>query len=78
MVTSHDAGFHVSRDRAKEMMIAGSDTISTTLEWALLEIVRHPHVMEKLQAEIDAKFGMLRPVEDDEASQLPYLQVIRH
>ena len=77
-MTSHDACFHVPRDRAKELLIAGSDTTSTTLEWSLLEIVRHPHVMEKLQAEIDANFGMLRPVEDDEASQLPYLQVIRH
>lgn len=31
--------------------------------------------MERLHAEIDAKFGMLRAVGEDEADPLPYLQV---
>ncbi|KAG0589599.1 hypothetical protein KC19_1G032800 [Ceratodon purpureus] len=56
------------------LLAAGADTTATTLEWALLELARHPHIMEKLQVEIDAKFGMVRPVEEDEAAQLPYLQ----
>ena len=63
---------------AKELLMAGTDTSAALLEWSLLELVRHPHVMERLNAEIDAKFGMLRPVEEDEAAHLPYLQVIRH
>lgn len=62
----------------KELLTAGSDTIAATLEWALLELVLHPQCMERLHAEIDAKFGMLGPVEEEEAAQLPYLQVLRH
>lgn len=61
----------------KELLSAGTDTVAATLEWALLELVRHPQCMERLHAEIDAKFGMIRSVEEDEAAQLPYLQVIR-
>ncbi len=57
-------------------MTAGSDTTAASLEWALLELVRHPVIMERLQAEIDATFGTLRLLDEDEAAQLPYLQVI--
>lgn len=59
----------------QELLTAGSDTIASMLEWMLLELVLHPNCMEKLQAEVDEKFGMRGPVEEDEASQLPYLQV---
>lgn len=62
----------------QELLGAGADTTGSTIEWMLLELVRHPQVKERLQKEIDAKFGMLRRVEDDEAAQLPYLQVMRH
>ncbi|KAG0598451.1 hypothetical protein M758_12G074800 [Ceratodon purpureus] len=57
-----------------ELLGAGADTTGTTLEWMLLELARHPQINERLQKEVDAKFGMLRPVQEDEAAQLPYLQ----
>lgn len=59
----------------QELLTAGSDTIASMLEWMFLELVLHPSCMKKLQAEVDEKFGMRGPVEEDEASQLPYLQV---
>jgi len=59
-----------------ELLAAGTETIAATLEWALLELVRHPHCMQRLQAELDAQFGMNGPVEEEEAAQLPYLQAV--
>eukprot|EP00271_Cylindrocystis_brebissonii_P007156 TRINITY_DN20382_c0_g2_i1.p1 TRINITY_DN20382_c0_g2~~TRINITY_DN20382_c0_g2_i1.p1 ORF type:complete len:540 (-),score=71.45 TRINITY_DN20382_c0_g2_i1:2262-3881(-) len=40
-----------------EMFMAGSDTVAGVSEWALLELVRHPAAMQKLQAELDAALG---------------------
>jgi len=62
----------------QELLAAGTDTMAATLEWVLLELVCYPQCMQRLQAELDAQFGMNGPVEEDEAAQLPYLQVIRH
>ena len=35
-------------------MLAASDTVKITLEWATLELFRHPHVVQRLQSELDA------------------------
>ncbi|CAI5965622.1 unnamed protein product [Closterium sp. NIES-64] len=37
-----------------DMMNAGTDTTAKTVEWALAELARHPAVLERLQAEVDA------------------------
>ena len=34
------------------MFAAGTDTTSTTLEWTMSELLRHPRVMKKLQNEV--------------------------
>ena len=34
------------------MIIGGSDTTSTTLEWAFAELLRKPNTMKKAQEEI--------------------------
>ena len=56
-------------------MLAGTDTVETTLEWAMLELVRHPSVLQRLQSELDSKLELGQHIEEDSASQLPYLQV---
>lgn len=75
---SNEGKYSVTIARAiiLELLTAGSDTIAATLEWSLLELVRHPLSMERLCAEIDSKFGMAGPVEEEEAAQLPYLQAV--
>lgn len=65
-----------SDNGVQELLTAGTDTVAATLEWALLELVRHPQVLDRLQKEIDAKCGMSSQVDEDEAVQLPYLQVL--
>lgn len=39
------------------MIVAGSDTTATTLAFALYEISRHPEVLSKAVAEVDAVLG---------------------
>nr|AHI15954.1 flavonoid 3'-hydroxylase [Pohlia nutans] len=59
-----------------ELLTAGTDTVAASMEWALLEMALHPQCQAKLHAEIDAQFGMLGPVQEEEAAQLPYLQAV--
>lgn len=34
--------------------MAGTDTAALTTEWALTELINHPHVMERARQEIDS------------------------
>ncbi|KQK13081.1 isoflavone 3'-hydroxylase [Brachypodium distachyon] len=56
---------------------AGTETTSTTTEWAMSLLLNHPEVLKKAQAEMDASVGTSRLVTaDDVAHRLPYLQHI--
>ncbi|XP_021750011.1 geraniol 8-hydroxylase-like [Chenopodium quinoa] len=55
---------------------AGTDTTSTTLEWALAELIRNPEKLTKAQAELQEIIGKGNPVEESDIAQLPYLQAI--
>ncbi|KAL2644318.1 hypothetical protein R1flu_011905 [Riccia fluitans] len=56
-----------------DMVLAGTDTSATTLEWAVLECVRNPHMQKRLQEELDRVIGRDRPVEETDIQNLPYL-----
>ncbi|KAH9292487.1 hypothetical protein KI387_042327, partial [Taxus chinensis] len=43
-----------------DILSAGVETTSTTLEWAISELIRNPYVMEKAQQEIDLVAGRHR------------------
>ena len=49
-----------------DLFIAGSQTTSNTLDFALLQMIQHPEVQEKVQAEIDSilKPGQLPKMTD--------------
>ncbi|CAI5536405.1 unnamed protein product [Closterium sp. Naga37s-1] len=46
---------------AIDMMMAGTDTTSKTVEWALAELAQHPDMLEKLRAEVDVEYASLLP-----------------
>ncbi|KAL6509680.1 hypothetical protein OROGR_022990 [Orobanche gracilis] len=50
------SGDSIDKDSIKalilDVFLAGTDTISTVLEWVLTELLRHPIVKEKLQKEV--------------------------
>ncbi|XP_059281633.1 cytochrome P450 93A3-like [Lycium ferocissimum] len=58
------------------MFLAGTDNAAITVEWALVELINHPNIMQKAVQEIDFVIGKNRLVEESDISNLPYLQAI--
>ncbi|KAL1190454.1 Cytochrome P450 81D11 [Cardamine amara subsp. amara] len=58
------------------LIVAGTDTSSGTLEWAMSNLVNHPEVLKKARIEIDEKVGLDRLVDEQDIVNLPYLQNI--
>ncbi|KAK8643081.1 hypothetical protein V6N13_012396 [Hibiscus sabdariffa] len=58
------------------LLLGGTDTSPTTLEWAMSLLLNHPHVLNKARAEIDAVVGQNRLMEESDLSNLPYLHCI--
>ncbi|MCO5602420.1 hypothetical protein L7F22_056551 [Adiantum nelumboides] len=59
-----------------EMIFRGTDTTAILTEWVLAELILHPEMQERLQAELDAVAGPNGTVEESQLSQLPYLQAV--
>ncbi|CAK8543311.1 unnamed protein product [Lathyrus sativus] len=59
-----------------DLFMAGTDTSALTIEWALAELINHPHVMDKARQEINDVIGSTRIVEESDIVNLPYLQAI--
>ncbi|KAM6558027.1 hypothetical protein CsatA_027266 [Cannabis sativa] len=58
------------------LLLAGTDTTSVTLEWALSNLLNHPHILEKAKAEINEQIGEHKLIEEQDLSKLPYLQCV--
>ncbi|KAM5568099.1 geraniol 8-hydroxylase [Rosa sericea] len=59
-----------------DLIGAGTDTTSATMEWAMAELLRSPEKLAKAQAELDQIIGKGKPIEESDIAQLPYLQAI--
>ncbi|KAF5940664.1 hypothetical protein HYC85_021831 [Camellia sinensis] len=59
-----------------EMFIAGSETTSITMEWAMTELLRNPNSMRKVKEELDQVVGLNRKVVESDMDELPYLQAV--
>ncbi|XP_021748899.1 cytochrome P450 76AD1-like [Chenopodium quinoa] len=70
----------LSLDDIKHLLMdfftAGTDTTSSTLEWAMTELLHSPEKMAKAQAELKQVLGENRIVGESDISKLPYLQAI--
>ncbi|CAH2057848.1 unnamed protein product [Thlaspi arvense] len=60
----------------QDLFTAGTDTNSTTMEWAMSELIRDPEMMVKAQSEIRQVIGENGVVRESDISRLPYLQAI--
>ena len=58
------------------MIVAAIDTSATTIDWILTELLRHPHVMKKLQIEIKQVVGLERMVKESDLENLKYLDMV--
>eukprot|EP01018_Ginkgo_biloba_P016265 Gb_21485 [translate_table: standard] len=59
-----------------DMFVAGSETTSTTIEWAMAELIHNPHALKRLQAELEEVVGRERKVEESDTERLPYLHAV--
>ncbi|KAL5717953.1 hypothetical protein ACHQM5_010933 [Ranunculus cassubicifolius] len=59
------------------MFAAGTDTTYVTIEWAMAELVSHPHVMKKLQEEIRRVVGVTKyGMDENVINQMGYLNCV--
>nr|CAD1837902.1 unnamed protein product [Ananas comosus var. bracteatus] len=58
------------------LFTAGTDTSSTTIEWAVAELIRHPEILKQAQLELDSVVGPARLVSESDLPNLPTLQAI--
>ncbi|MED6220419.1 hypothetical protein PIB30_044663 [Stylosanthes scabra] len=58
------------------MLLAGTDTSSVTLEWAMLNLLNHPEMIERARKEIDTFIKHDRLIDEPNISKLKYLQNI--
>nr|ACN40196.1 unknown [Picea sitchensis] len=73
-------GLQITRDNIKsavyDILSAGSDTSSTSIEWAMSEVLRNPPVLKKIQEELERVVGMGRMVHESDLPRLVYLQAV--
>ncbi|XP_057794378.1 cytochrome P450 81Q32-like [Salvia miltiorrhiza] len=66
----------IIRGMMQVMLSAGTDTSSSTMEWAMSLLLNNPDALIKARAEIDRQVGHSRLVDDSDLPHLPYLQSV--
>ncbi|XP_056379798.1 cytochrome P450 2D15-like [Hyla sarda] len=61
-----------------DLFVAGAETTSTTLRWALLYVILYPDVQSKVQEEIDEVIGRKRTPTMGDVLQMPYTNAVIH
>ncbi|KAG5572866.1 hypothetical protein H5410_062632 [Solanum commersonii] len=80
IMQSGEAEFQFGRSHIKailfDMLVAAMGTSATAIEWILTELLRHPHVMKKLQKELEEVVGLERMVKESDLENLNYLDMV--
>nr|AHB33947.1 santalene/bergamotene oxidase [Santalum album] len=59
-----------------DLFVAGSDTTSSTVEWAMTELLRKPETLERARSELHETIGPKNLVQEADMPRLPYLQAV--
>ncbi|KHN36931.1 7-ethoxycoumarin O-deethylase [Glycine soja] len=59
-----------------DLIVAGTDTTSYTMEWAMAELINNPDTMSKAKRELEQTIGIGNPIEESDIARLPYLRAI--
>ncbi|CAM6115215.1 unnamed protein product [Calypogeia fissa] len=62
----------------KDLIVAGSDTSTSTLEWSMSELLKAPELMKRAQEEVDKVAGFDRTVNESDIPNMPFLAAVRH
>ncbi|KAJ4700821.1 Cytochrome P450 [Melia azedarach] len=75
-----DLEFAITDNNIKAVILdifsAGSETSSTTLEWAIAELLKNPRVMKEAQAEVRQVFDRKGNVEENRIHELKFLKAV--
>uniref|UniRef100_A0A7N0V1V0 Cytochrome P450 n=1 Tax=Kalanchoe fedtschenkoi TaxID=63787 RepID=A0A7N0V1V0_KALFE len=73
-------GMPISMDNIKgvilDLFVGGTETSTTTLDWAMAELIKHPEIMEKAQQEVRDIIGRGDHVTEDDVAQMNYLKAV--
>ncbi|CAI9094659.1 OLC1v1030436C1 [Oldenlandia corymbosa var. corymbosa] len=77
---SNDLQLSITKDNIKAVMIdmfaAGTETSSSTVGWAMAELIRHPEVMAKLQNEVRIACRGKKTIEEADIQEMTYLKSV--
>ncbi|CAH1422147.1 unnamed protein product [Lactuca virosa] len=59
-----------------EVILAGTDTSATTIEWAMFHLVTNQEIQEKLYNEIVGKVGVNGVIEESDVENMEYLDAV--
>ncbi|KAJ0010957.1 hypothetical protein Pint_34791 [Pistacia integerrima] len=68
----------LTRDNIKaiimDVMFGGTETVASTIEWAMAELMKSPEELQKVQEELADKVGLNRVVHESDLEKLTYLK----
>ncbi|KAL1206929.1 3,9-dihydroxypterocarpan 6A-monooxygenase [Cardamine amara subsp. amara] len=59
-----------------DVFMAGTDTSAAAMQWAMGQLINHPHAFNKLREEINTVVGSKRLVKESDVPNLPYLRAV--
>nr|AMO03311.1 geraniol 10-hydroxylase 2 [Primula forbesii] len=59
-----------------DVFAAGTDTTSSTVEWAMAELLRNPKILNKAKSELACEIGIGKLIKESDLNHLPYLRAI--
>nr|UXF47977.1 cytochrome P450 CYP71-4 [Euphorbia poissonii] len=72
--------FPLKDDNIKAILLdifgGGTETSSTTIEWAMSELLKNPRIMKKAQLEVRQVFGTEGNIDESRLSELSYLKMV--
>lgn len=56
--------------------MAGTDTTTSTMEWAMAELLHNPQAMQKVQSELRSNYDPTKTLQESDVETLPYLKAV--
>lgn len=67
---------YLSESCDQDIVVGGTDTTSTTVDWCMTEILLHPKVLWHIHDELNDVVGIANDVEEWHINRLPYLHAV--